>query len=345
MSLDVRRAGAADREAAAVLAAAHPWPEYGFYRLFGLDFGTRHLVRRVERFAADLDAPGSQAAGLLATRDGEAAGFAGLVPQAWESDHFGLAMGSVPHLLGPAAPAPRAEVCDAMLGRVESEARARGLEHLSLRLDAGDAGGLHAAQRRGWRQVDTLVTWVHDSQALPAPEEPDAAFEKVTLRREDLARVPRAELAALEAFMRRAYRIDRFHADLRLPAERSDELYVAWFHRVFDGSWADGVQALRRDGRLIGFCSFQHARDVEQELDGPRIIGRGLAGVLPEAKGGYAVLTWMIHNRCPLGSRFQEFDTQLQNFATINVWARARMRFVRARATLHRWLDEDASVR
>lgn len=339
MSLALRDATAADREAADALAATHPWPEAGFYRLFGFDLGTPQLAGAVGRFLSGLDEARPEAAAVLASEGAQPVGLAALARQPWESGHFGLDMGSVPFLLAPGEPRARAARVDALLDGIERTARERGLRHLSLRLDVNDAGALDAAQRRRWRQVDTLVTWVHDSQTLRERAPEDAPFELVTLRKEDLARVPRAELAELEEFVRRAYRMDRFHADLRLPEERSDALYVAWFRKVFDGSWADGAQALRRDGRMVGFCSFQHLEELEQ-LGGPRVIGRGLAAVLPEAKGGYAVLTRMIHRRCPLGSRFQEFDTQLQNFPTINVWARESMRFVRARATLHRWLDE-----
>jgi hypothetical protein len=250
-------------------------------------------------------------------------------------------MASLPFLFAPPAGPARAEAVDALLRAATAGARDQGLVHLSLRLDVSDLAALAVAQRQGFRVVDTLLTYVHDNQADPEQLPPvDPSFEGFTLRKEELAEMPRAELVPLEAFMAKAYRIDRFHADARLPADRSDALYVEWFRRVFDGSWADGAQLIRRAGRVLGFCSFQHAGDVEKDFGGPRIIGRGLAGVLPEGRGGYAALTRLIHTRCPFGSRFQEFDTQLQNFPTINVWIREGMRFVRARQTLHRWLDE-----
>lgn len=339
-SLTLREAGPDDAAAAHALGLGHPWPEYGFYRLFGFDFGPAYLASEAERFVRSLG--GGDGLGIVALRGERVLGLAGLSRLGWESGHFGLEMGAVPFLLGPASLAERAEVADALLAGVEDAARGRGLQHLSLRVDASDLAALSAAQRRGFRVVDTLVTFVHDSNETPRAALPaiDETFERVTLRKEELAAAPRGELAALEAFMREGYRIDRFHSDLRLPAERSDALYVAWFRKVFDGSWADGAQALRRDGRYVGFCSFQHAAQVASEFAGPSIIGRGLAAVLPEARGGYAVLTRMIHTRCPFGSRFQEFDTQLQNFPTIRVWIQEGMRFVRARITLHRWLDE-----
>ncbi len=340
MNTVLRPATRAEVGAAAELAALHPWPEYGFYRLFGFDFATPHLVRGVERFVDGLPDPKGEREAVLALQQGRATGFAALERQAWETEHFGVAIGSVPFLFGPAGPRARGEIVNALLGRLEDAARERGLALLSLRLDVNDVGGLGAVQRRGWRVVDTLVTWVHDSHASHPGPPVEPTFERVTLTKHDLPLVPREELEPLERFMRRAYRIDRFHADPRLPPDRSDALYVAWLRKVFDGSWADGAQTIRREGRLVGFCSFQHAADVETELGGPRIIGRGLAGVLPEGKGGYAVLTRMIHAQCPLRSRFQEFDTQIQNFPTVNVWAHENMRFVRARVTLHRWLDE-----
>lgn len=332
-----------DQENAISLAHDHPYKDAAYYRIFGYDLGTSHLVHNLSSFLENLENQPAKDKknniALLATKKEQAIGFIALKYLSWESDHFGIKMGTVPFLFATGQPQERAEISSQLLVEIEKLAKNSGFEHLSIKLDVNDTGVFHAATCRKWRPVDTIVTWVHDSQGMMA-EEPDAPdFERVTLEKKDLPDIPRSEIVDLENFIHYAYRIGRFHSDLRLPQDLSDALYVNWFNRVFDGSWADGVQAIRRDGRYVGFCSFQHLKEIE-ELGGPRVIGRGLAAVLPEAKGGYAVLTRMIHRRCPLGSRFQEFDTQINNYPPINIWARESMRFVKTRATLHCWLDE-----
>jgi hypothetical protein len=333
---ELRAADASHRDALAKLALEHPYSEYAGYARYGLDFAGRLSA---ERAAAFLEREG--AFGVTATRGGQTVGFAGAEPLPWESAHFGVRMGSVPWLLAADDDGERAGRLSALLGALVASARERGLEHLATRVDVRDLAGVEAAQRAGFRLVDTLVTYLgHASPPRPdwvAEHYPD--FESETLSGPDLARVDRAAVEHFAAFMRESYRIDRFHADRRLPAERSHELYVEWFRRIFSGEWASGVQLVRRGGRYVGFCSFRDEPDVER-LTGVRVIGRGLAAVLPEGHGGYALLAENICTRCPLGSRFQEFDSQIQNLPVINVWIRRGMPFFRARLTFHRWLDE-----
>jgi hypothetical protein len=333
--VELRDAGPGDRDALAKLALEHhAYSEQAGYARYGLDFARALSAERVAGF---LDRKG--AFGVLATRGGQVLAFAGAEPLPWESKHFDVSMGSVPWLLAPESERP--ERLASLLDRLAAAARERGLAHLATRVDARDTGGTEAAQRAGFRLVDTLVTYLgHASPPRPdwvAEHYPD--FESETFAGPELARIDRAAVQHFAAFMRESYRLDRFHADRRLPAERSHELYVEWFRRIFTGEWASGVQLVRRGGRYVGFCSFRDDPDVER-LTGVRVIGRGLAAVLPEGHGAYALLAENICTRCPLGSRFQEFDTQIQNLPVINVWIRRGMPFFRARLTFHRWLDE-----
>jgi len=137
--------------------------------------------------------------------------------------------------------------------------------------------------------------------------------------------------------MRKTYRIDRFHLDPRLPAERSNEVYAEWCWNIFGGKWADMIHVARQNGRLVGFLGLQYVPDLEERYR-VRLAGRGLAAVLPEARGAYAALVGASLSHTP--HDFGEFDTQLQNFPVINVWIRYGLVFMRGRFTLHRWLDE-----
>jgi len=136
--------------------------------------------------------------------------------------------------------------------------------------------------------------------------------------------------------MRTSYRVTRFHMDDRLPADRSGEIYDEWCRNLFNGKWADMIHVARRAGRTVGFLGHQSFGELEERY-GVKIIGRGLAGVLPEGRGAYAALVAATMAHTP---DFAEYDTQIQNFPAINVWIRFGFAFMRGRFTLHRWLDE-----
>jgi hypothetical protein len=336
MSLAIGPARPEDGDSVRALALGHRFADNRFYRLFGFDFPAQHLADTAQRFLA-----GEPSAALLACAGGQALGFAGLGRLEWESAHFGIEMATVPFLFAEGDDAERLAIHTALFDGIEAAARECGILHVAVRVDFEDGVALRAAQAAGYRLMDALVTHLGDAER-PPPSRPrsDPVLEVTTYRKQDLAQIPAHEIQPFEKFMREAYRIDRFHADPHLSSERADDVYVEWMRKVFSGEWADGMQVIRKEGRLVGFCSFQYAHELKEHY-GVKILGRGLAGVLPEAKGGYSVLTEAVQTRCPFGSRFQEFDTQIQNFPTINVWIKHGMRYVRGRHTLHRWLGDE----
>jgi len=335
MTVETRAFGAADTEAVLGLAREHRYPEHRWYRLVKQDFATDYLVHQVGRL---LEGPESR--GAVATKSGEIVGFAGLSPSPWESNHFGIPMAGVPYLFARGGRDERVAIAGALLDAVEREARSQGVRHLRGACDIEDTALLLALQARGYLLVDTLLTYISDNQRPPAaPPRIDPAFSFETYRKEDLGRIKPEEIEHISQFMRDAYRIDRFHADPRLPREKCHEVYVEWFRNTFKGEWADGVHLIRREGRVVGFLGFQYFHEIEKRY-GSKIIGRGLSAVLPEGRGGYSALTHATVNLCPYGSRHAEFDTQIQNFAVINVWIKHGLSFARGRYTLHRWLDE-----
>jgi hypothetical protein len=334
MGLETKKFSAADTDAVLGLAREHRYPEHRWYRLVKQDFATDYLVHQVGRFLE-----GADSFGFVATRGSGIVGFAVASPSSWDSDHFGIPMGTVPYVFSRGSHTERVTIAGKLLEAIEREARNRGLVHLRGVSDIEDTALLLAEQQRGYLLVDTLLTYISDNQRPPAaPPKPDPAFTFESYRKEEFGRIDQKEIAHIVRFMRDAYRIDRFHADPRLPREKCHEVYVEWFHNTFKGEWADGVHLIRKEGRVVGFLGFQYFHEIEK-LYGSKIIGRGLSAVLPEGRGGYSALTHATLNLCPYGSRHAEFDSQIQNFAVINVWIKHGLSFARGRYTLHRWLD------
>jgi hypothetical protein len=288
----------------------------------------------VERFLK-----GKDPLALLAFSGNEVIGFTGVERSEWESGHFGIEMGSVPFLYTKGSEAGRLELMDALLGKAEGAAVDRGLRHLRVMTDIADNAGTLAAQKRGFLLVDTLLTCISDTEQPPAsPPKVDPAFALEALTKDKFDRVKREEIWHMADFMRASYRIDRYHNDPRLPAEKSHEVYVEWFKNILNGTWADGMYIARREGRIVGMTGFNYFFELEKLYD-VRIIGRGLSAVLPEGRGGYHALTLAARTMAPYGCRFVEFETQIQNYPVINVWSRHGIGFARGRYTLHKWLD------
>ncbi|MDP3937709.1 MAG: hypothetical protein Q8R92_06195 [Deltaproteobacteria bacterium] len=334
MGLETRVFTAADAGAVLKLTREQSYPEFRWYRLTKQDFAVDYLAWQVERFLGE-----EACFGRVVVKEGEIVGFVGAARSPWESEHFGLPMATIAHIFARGEGNERAAIAAALLASLEGDARDRGFRHLRGMSDIEDTALLLALQERKFLLVDTLVTYISDNQrppAAPPPVDPSFTFE--TYRKEDFGRIDPGEISHIAKFMREAYRIDRFHADPRLPREKCHEVYVEWFRNVFNGNWADGVHLLRKEGRVVGFLGFQYFAEIEARY-GSKIIGRGLSAVLPEGRGGYSALTHATVNLCPYGSRHAEFDSQIQNFPVINVWVRNGLSFARGRYTLHRWLD------
>lgn len=333
MTIEIRLASAADLEAVAKLAREHPYSEYRWYRRSNFDFAADYSALCAERFLK-----GDDPLALLAFSGDEAVGFAGVERSVWESDHFGIEMGSVPLLYTKGGGEERLEVLDVLLESVERAAGERGLRHLRLMTDIADNAGTLAIQKRGFLLVDTLLTCISDTERPPAaPPKVDPAFDLETLTREALSSIKREDIWHMADFMRGAYRIDRYHNDPWLPAERSHEVYVEWLKNILNGTWADGMYIARKEGKIVGMTGFNYFFELEK-LYGVRIIGRGLSAVLPEGRGGYHALTHAARTMAPYGCRFVEFETQIQNYPVINVWSRHGIGFARGRYTFHRLL-------
>ena len=332
MAIEVRPTTLADIEAVRRLVKNHPYAQYRAYRLFNHDFASDHLQHVVERY---LEAGGQVS--YLALRSGKVVGFSGAVRSDWESRHFGIEMSAIPYLFAEGEGKARGEIQEALLGATVAGARDREIDHLAAKVDLEDLTGLAAAERQGFHLVDTLATYVDIAAKTPAVRpKPHPIFELATYEKEQFPQLAPEEMKPLENFMREAYRVDRFHMDHRLPAERSHEVYVEWFRNILSGEWADLIHVARVDGKVVGFLGLQYFRELEERY-GVKVPGHGLSAVLPLVRGGYSAVVGLALANTP--HDFGEFDTQIQNFLVINIWIKHGLAFLRGRYTLHRWLD------
>lgn len=246
---------------------------------------------------------------------------------AWESQFFGVPMGRIEYLLAT----DRSLLADVLAAGLE-QLRARGVRHVSVRLDVADIETTALVESRGFRLMDALVTYT----ARPRKEPPREVREVGTIRDFRPGDGPELERIALDAY--RGFR-GRFHLDPHLPDDRCDALYVEWARQSVAATMADAILVSEgRDGRLLGFLAYRR-REPVSGVGGSPVFGGGLGACRADAPGAYAGLiragTIWAHVRDGVA----ECQTQNHNFAVIRIYEAVGLRYVRAEYTLHTWLE------
>jgi len=306
------------------LIEAYPFKPYRNYRV--LSRQRQNDVLRAELRAA-LEQPG--AFGLL-ERD-ETSPLAAVVrPLPWDSAFFDLSMARLYLLRAEKVDLP---VLHHTIAASMAESRSRGIRHLSVRIDVGDAETIQVLEGEGFRMMDALATYIYPAKR-PAPEPVKEMGELRMFRPED-----RQQILDITREAYRGFR-GRYHLDPHLPRERSDELYVEWARKSCDGAWADVVLVTENGkGEVHGWASYKRIEPVST-VGGAAIEGGGLGACRRDKPGAYAGLlraaTEQIHGR---GS-VTEMQTQIFNFATIRLYETVNTQFVRADYTLHAWLGD-----
>jgi L-amino acid N-acyltransferase YncA len=244
----------------------------------------------------------------------------------WDSRFFAVPMGRIEYVLA----SDRAIVARAVAQAVEA-LRARGVRHISARVDVADVETLAVFEADGFRLMDSLVTYI----TRPRKEPPKAVREVGTIRPFRPEDGPALVDIATEAY--RGFR-GRFHLDPHVPNDRADDLYREWARQCVGARMADMVLVSEGErGRLLGFLAFRR-REPVSSAGGVPVFGGGLGACRADAPGAYAGLiragTIWAHDRDGVA----ECQTQNYNFPVIRIYEAVGAHYVRAEYTLHRWL-------
>ena len=266
----------------------------------------------------------------LAEEDAEQA-VAVFRPLPWDSEFFGISMGQIDYLLRTEA-AGRSLLAEALLACHENF-RARGVRHVTVRVDVADTLAIAVLEEQGYRLMDALVTYIYH----PRREAPAGHREMGVLR--DFRPGDAAQIVEIAAEAYRGFR-GRFHLDPHLPDARCDEFYVEWARQCCGGEMADQVFITENtDGLMHGFLAFRR-REPVSTVGGVAIYGGGLGACRRGAPGAYAGLiragTVWAHARGGVA----ECQTQNYNFSTIRVYEAVGSRYTRADYTFHAWLGD-----
>jgi len=305
------------------LIEAYPYKAYRNYRV--LSRKRQDDVLRAELHSA-LEQPG----GFGLAGNGAPHRTAAVVrPLPWDSAFFGLSMARV--ILIHDGEVPRPALRETIAAALDA-CRARGIRHLSARIDVADAEAIQALEDAGFRMMDALATYIYPlKRPAPAPGKDMGVLRPYQPGdRDQILDITR------EAY--RGFR-GRYHLDPHLPRDRSDELYVEWAKKACDGEWADVVLITENGkGELHGWASYRQIEPVST-VGGTAIRGGGLGACRRDKPGAYAGLLRAATIRIHGGGAVTEMQTQVFNFATIRLYEAVETQFVRADYTLHKWLE------
>jgi dTDP-4-amino-4,6-dideoxy-D-galactose acyltransferase len=267
-----------------------------------------------------------------ATNDGRLGGFATLRPLTWDSQVLAMRCGRLDAFLNGSYEEGR-NAADALLEAAVGGARHNGLEHLSIRVDAGDDPIVHALESNGFLNVDALITFSAPIVDLAPP----VSVGGVQLRRaaaDDAAAI--VELAGI------SFRDGRFHTDPSIPPQRARDVYRVWAAACCDGSAADTTIVAVDDSAVVGFVACRMLADTAVHLQRPTgtipliatsesVRGRGVGQALIGAAA-----QWFRSEEAAA----VEVGTQLRNVAAARLYERCGFRLAAGSLSFRRMIEQ-----
>ena len=316
--MSVRQLAADDLARVEPFVHGYSFKSYRHYRVLPRKTQTAVMLAEV---GATLDHPDGI---VLATVDGRALAVARAL--AWDTAFFGIAMARIEYVLSS-----NRDAAERVIIATKEALRARGIRHISARVDVEDIATVGALEAQGFRLVDAIVTYTQ----RPRKEPPNAVRQVGTIRGFAADDGPELVRIAQEAY--RGFR-GRFHLDPHLPDERCDAFYTEWAQQCVAHNMADTVLVSEgANGQLLGFLAFRK-REPVSSVGGVAVYGGGLGACRTDTPGAYAGLiragTVWAHDRDGVA----ECQTQNYNFPTIRIYEAVGAHYVRADYTLHHWL-------
>lgn len=263
-------------------------------------------------------------------------GLASFLNLAWDTKLFGVKMAKIGHLVTVGSNKEKAEIAGKLLEGIFQIRKKEKVVFLSCRVDTEDLACLHALEEKGFKIMDTLVTYIFVKPIHKLPE----------MRRLYSMRPYReSDFDILINLAKKSFSKGRFHMDLFIPKEAADRFHAEWLKNCLTGKMADDISVAVHKGKPVGFLAYKQNRELS-EIMKVRFLGRGIAAVLPQAKGAIITLfrdtinKWLTSSdKIVLG----EFETQITYYAMIKILKRLGMDYVASKHTFHRWFSSPST--
>lgn len=253
-AVSVRKATAHDLAAARVLLEQYPYKREQ-QTAQRLDRG-----RLLDFFMRDLETGlGGPASHWIAEQGGEPVALAGLAPDQWHGEVYGLKIGQVRPWLNTVNPKSGAPLLDEAL----AEARRQDYQHLSVRVDGADFRNLHLMEAHGFRLIDVSLKL---SRPLPLAE---PIVDEPPLAQTRGLRVGIAEPSDrqwIRALGSRTHGATHYLNDPHLPREKTRELFARWLDRCIERLAYRIYTLTDADGRGLGFATYLCNQDFAKAL-------------------------------------------------------------------------------
>ena len=250
----------------------------------------------------------SDLAVFMAMSRGRPLGLLSLHRLDWDSNHFGMPMAKIRHLLGGADAKLDFAAQKSLLKAAVQTARKMKFRHLAVRLSADDFNAVRALELAGFYLADTIVEYYFDFRRQKLPPKPRSQCTLRLFRPADLKLVQNSVQSIFAGYL------DRFHRDPHLPSARSDQLYLKWLVNSCKGM-ADEVLLAFVGSRLAGITTLEIHHQLNKIL--PFTLGEvALTGVVPAFRGQgiYTAMLAFAQNYFSNKVELFRYATQLNNY-------------------------------
>jgi ribosomal protein S18 acetylase RimI-like enzyme len=284
----------------------------------------------------------------IAEQNGKAVALAGLAPDPWHAEVYGLKMGKI----GPWLNTRQPDLGRDLLNEVERLARQQDYEHLSVRLDGEDFPNLQLFEANGWRLVDVSLKF-----SLPLPILP------IHERRPDAPAKSSAEASAKASAEVSGWTIDQarpedgewirrigsqthagthFLNDPALPRDKTRELFARWLDRCLD-RLAYRIDTLRdAQGQGRGFVTYLRNQGFARAVGrAPLILDFVLLDPAVRGAGwGPRLIEESLAREGRSGFDYCELRTSAHNLPAVNCYEKLGFRCCATDFVLHKTMSK-----
>lgn len=253
---------------------------------------------------------------LVERQPGRPLALAGLVPDSWHSQVFGMKIGKIQPWLNTVSPEVGAEMIDTVLAKARKEE----FEYLSIRIDGEDFRNLHLMERAGFRLIDVSLKF---SRSMPfAPDIVPASREGWSIRLSAPDDVDWMARLGSESHTGTHYLNDP-----ALPHEKTRELFRQWVRRCAE-KLAYRIYVLERGGSPVGFVIYLRNNALKNAVGvNPIILDYVILD--PVARGG-GVGPWFVQETLKRENEswfdFCELRTSTHNLPAMNLYEKTGFR-------------------
>jgi L-amino acid N-acyltransferase YncA len=303
--------------------------KYDSYRIYQ-SFSKNNLKSKVFRNCSESSL--NKKVLVIAKSRGSISGFACVSDLVWDTGYFGVKMAEVEYLTAEGDRLQETSIKGALLSALMGIAREKKIQCLISKINIDDFSGIHSLENSGFRLMCEHLTYVVAIKHLKIP-----VFKEYCKIRESRNSDMRDLINLTKTYSPYP---SRFDLDSQLPFERSKYFYVEWVKNACKGIFADRVLVAERNGKIVGFFSYQINKEVKI-CTGINSAHNGLLVVSPEGKGSALSLlkAAVLTKKRGLQVDLAELEAYNYNYPIIKLYQKLGFSLVRSEYIFHKHLS------